>query len=71
VQLDEEMFCGTVRVRALPSAPYTVIVPRRGCGRDGRVWLIVNGVWTTMVSMVDSEVVQLCALLTRAQRARG
>jgi hypothetical protein len=44
VQSDEEMFRGTVRVRALPGAPYTVSVSRRDFGRDVRVWLIVNGV---------------------------
>jgi len=71
VHSDEEIVCGTVRVRALPGTPYTVSVPRRGFGHDVRVWLIVNGVWTTVVSMVDSEVSQLCELLTKAQRARG
>lgn len=52
---DEEMFCGTVRVY--------------GFNGDARVWLTVHGVWRTTVSMVDSEVAQLCELLTKAQQA--
>lgn len=51
----EEMFRGTVRVRSLNG--------------DARVWLTVNGVWKTTVSMVDAEVAQLCELLTKAQQA--
>jgi hypothetical protein len=65
----EEMFRGTVRVRDLNDDPRTVIVLRWGLGGDEWVWLTVNGAWKTTVSMVDSEVSQLCELLTKAQQA--
>jgi hypothetical protein len=67
----EETFRGTVQVRDLNGEPHTVIVLRRGLGLDARVWLTLNGAWKTTVSMVDSEVSQLCELLSTAQRARA
>lgn len=51
----EKVFRGIVRVRS-PNG-------------DARVWLTVHGVWKTTVSMVGSEVTQLCKLLIKAQQA--
>ena len=66
---DEEMFRRTVRIRDLNGESYTVIMTRRGLGLDARVWLILNGAVKTAVSMVGSEVGQLCELLTKEQPA--
>ncbi|MBV9163970.1 MAG: hypothetical protein JO281_21035 [Pseudonocardiales bacterium] len=67
----EETFRGTVQAHNLDGEPHTVIVLRRGLGRDARVWLTLNGAWKTTVSLTEPEVSQLCELLTKAQRARA
>jgi hypothetical protein len=53
---DEETFRGTV------------LVLRRGHGRDARVWLTLNGAWKTTLRMTDTEAALLADLLTEARR---
>jgi hypothetical protein len=55
----------------LNGEPHTVIILRRGLGRDARVWLTLNGAWKTTVALAESEVIQLCELLIKAQQARA
>ena len=64
---DEETFRGTVQARNTDGGRHTVIVMRRGRGRDARVWLTLNGAWKTTVCMTDEEAAQLAELLTKAQ----
>lgn len=65
---DEETFRGTVQTRGVDGDSHTVIVLRRGHGRDARVWLTLNGAWKTTLRMTDTEAARLAELLTEARR---
>ncbi|MGH3533506.1 MAG: hypothetical protein ACRDQG_02180 [Pseudonocardiaceae bacterium] len=64
---DEETFRSTLQARDIDGEPHTVIVMRRGFGRNARVWLTVNGAWKTTLQMTDPEATRLAGLLTEAQ----
>lgn len=64
---EEESYRGTLQARDLDGEPHTVIVMRRGLGRNARVWLTVHGAWRTTLQMTDPEAAQLAELLTAAQ----
>lgn len=64
----DEVFRETMQARDLDGALHTVIVIRRGAGRDARIWLTLKGAWKTTVQMTDSEAARLAELLTQAQR---
>lgn len=66
---EEETFRATMRARDLDGASHTVIVTRRGLGKNARVWLTLNGAWKTTLQMTDPEAGQLASLLTEAQGA--
>lgn len=68
---DEETFRGTMLARDLDGGPHTVIVMRRGLGKNARVWVTLNGSWKTTIQMTDSEAIKLAALLTEAQESVG
>lgn len=65
---DEESYRQTLRLRTIEGEPHTVIVLRRGLGREARVWLTLNGAWKTTLQMTDPEATRLAELLTEAQR---
>jgi len=67
---EEEAFRGTLRARSVDGDPHTVIVMRRGLGRNARVWLTLNGAWKTTIQMTDPEASRLVELLTEAQMRR-
>lgn len=62
----EETFRGTMRGRTPDGDFTTVIVTRKGLGRDGRAWLTFNGAIKTTVVMTEQEAGQLVGLLTEA-----
>jgi hypothetical protein len=64
---DEETYRGTLQARNLDGGTHTLIVLRRGLGRNARVWLTVNGAWETTLRMTDPEAAQLATMLTEAQ----
>ena len=66
---EEESYRETMRARNIDGQPHTVIVMRRGLGRNARVWLTMDGAWKTTVQMTDPEAARLAELLTEAQRA--
>ncbi|MGH3912565.1 MAG: hypothetical protein ACRDTC_04030 [Pseudonocardiaceae bacterium] len=68
---EEETYRATLQVHTVDGEPHTVIVLRRGHGKNARVWLTMNGARKTTLSMTDPETVQLCELLTRARHPRG
>lgn len=65
-----ETFRGTMRGRTPDGDPTTVIVTRRGLGRDGRAWLTFDGAIKTTVVMTDEETEQLVELLAAATDGR-
>ena len=65
---EEESFRGTIQVRNADGEPHTVIVMRRGHGRNAQVWITLNGAWKTTLCMSDPEATQFVELITRAQR---
>lgn len=67
---DEESYRGTVMVKNVDGEPHTIIVMRRGLGRNARIWLTVNGAWKTTLQMIDAEAARLAELLTEAQEKR-
>jgi carbon monoxide dehydrogenase subunit G len=67
---DEETYRGTLQIRDVDDQPHTVIVMRRGLGRNARVWLTVNGAWKTTLHMTDAEATRFSELLTEAQLRR-
>lgn len=67
---DEETYRGTLQVRDVDDERHTVIVMRRGLGRNARVWLTVNGAWKTTLHMTDAEAARLAELLAEAQIRR-
>lgn len=68
---EDETYRRTLRTRTIDGGPHTVIVLRRGRGRDARVWLTLNGAWKTTLAMTDIEAAELAELLTEAQQAGG
>ncbi|MDQ3150772.1 MAG: hypothetical protein M3R63_03305 [Actinomycetota bacterium] len=66
---DEESYRGTLQARNVDGEPHTVIVMRRGLGKNARVWLTLNGAWRTTLRMTDAEAARLIELLTEAQSA--
>ncbi len=66
---DEESYRGTLRARNVDGEPHTVIVMRRGLGRNARVWLTVNGALKTTLQMTGAEAARLVELLTEARQA--
>jgi hypothetical protein len=68
---DEETYHGTLHVRNVDGEPHTLIVVRRGLGRNACVWLTLNGAWNTTLQMTDLEAARLATLLTQAQAQRN
>ncbi|MGH3911886.1 MAG: hypothetical protein ACRDTC_00525 [Pseudonocardiaceae bacterium] len=68
---EEETYRATLQARTVDGEPHTVIVMRRGHGRDARVWLTMHGARKTTLCMIDREAEQLCELLTQAQHPTG
>ncbi|MCA1702970.1 MAG: hypothetical protein LC808_06745 [Actinobacteria bacterium] len=64
---EEESYRGTLQARDVDGGPHTMIIMRRGHGRNARVWLTVNGAWKTTLQMTDTEAARLAELLTEAQ----
>ncbi|MGH4008926.1 MAG: hypothetical protein ACRDTH_12355 [Pseudonocardiaceae bacterium] len=64
---EDESYRRTLRARNVDGEPHTVIVMRRGLGRNARVWLTMNGAWKTTLQMTDPEAARLAELLTEAQ----
>jgi hypothetical protein len=64
----DETYRATLQARTVDGEPHTVIVLRRGLGRNARVWLTLNGAWKTTLRMTDAEAARLVELLTKAQR---
>lgn len=62
----EETFRGTMQGRTPDGEPTTLIVTRRGLGRNGRTWLTFDGAIKTTAVMTDQEIAQLIALLGAA-----
>lgn len=65
---EDETFRATMRARNADGEPHTLIVLRRGLGRNGRVWLTLNGAWKTTIQMTNPEAAHLAELLTQAQQ---
>ena len=66
---ERECYRATIRVRTPDGAPATLIVLRRGRGRDGRVWLTFDGAITTTVTMNDQESAEITGMIKAAQGA--
>jgi hypothetical protein len=66
----DETFRATMRGHTPEGDMTTIIVLRRGLGRDGRVWLTFNGAIRTTVVMSDPEADELTGLLSGARGAR-
>ncbi|MCA1671458.1 MAG: hypothetical protein LC799_04395 [Actinobacteria bacterium] len=63
----EETFRGTLQGCTPDSDSATVIVTRKGLGRNGRVWLTFNGSVRATLVMTDQQTGRLVDLLDAAQ----
>lgn len=63
----EETFRGTVQGGTPERESATVIVTRRGLGRNGRVWLTFHGSIRATLVMTDQQTGRLIDLLHAAQ----
>lgn len=66
----EETFRGTLQGCTPDRDSATVIVTRRGLGRDGRVWLTFNGSIRATLVLTDQQTGRLVDLLDAAQGNR-
>lgn len=63
----EETFRGTVQGGTPDSGSATLIVTRKGLGRNGRVWLTFHGAIRATLVMTDQQTGRLIDLLHAAQ----
>lgn len=70
MSVPEETYRGTLEGRTATGERTTIIVTRKGLGRDGRVWLTLLGALKTTVAMSDEETGRLVALLDEARGSR-
>jgi len=65
---EKESYRAVLALRTPEGETATVIVMRRGRGRDGRVWLTFNGALKTTVTMDDREAGQMTDAIGAARR---
>lgn len=66
---ERERYRSTIQLRTPDGAPATLIVLRRGHGRDGRVWITFDGALKTTLSMNDRKSDEVIGMIKGAQRA--
>jgi hypothetical protein len=65
-----ESYRGTIQLRNPDGAHATLIVLRRGSGKNGRVWLTFDGAIRTTVTMDNRESEEVAGMIKAAQCAK-
>lgn len=63
----DETYRATMQARTPDNAITTVIVTRRGAGRNGRVWITTGATMLSTVVLTDDQADQLTGLVTAAR----
>ncbi len=66
---ERERYRSTIQLRNPEGEPATLIVLRRGRGRDGRVWITFDGAIKTTLTMHDQESDEVINMIKAAQCA--
>lgn len=68
---ERESYRTTIQLRTPEGARATLIVLRRRCGHQWRVWLTFDGALKTTVTMDDRESDEVTGMIKAAQCARN
>lgn len=66
---ERERYRSTIQLRTPDGEPATLIVLRRGRGRDGRVWITFDGAIKTTLTMNDPESDEVISMIKAAKCA--
>jgi len=66
---EQESYRATIQLRTPDGERSTLIVLRRGCGQNGRIWLTFDGALKTTVTMDDQQSDELTGMIKAARCA--